>query len=248
MFDLVNLANGRPLPEKATTKKVENALPDDHDGLETTKYLENVKRAVSKITGVTSASLGLHPAVYFYGRTGAFQPISFLAAIEFVYALEKANKLKEFTRIRSDFERFLFENKNFVSLTSNRLGSGARSLNRIKELYLRVMCGFIEGKRAEEIKESLFADQDFSHLGVVKLPSPRAGLQNGASGKFSSATKSAVYFRDAIVQAPKCAICNAIIHRNSLTFDHKTRRRDGGTGDMDNAQMAHPYCNTGYKS
>ena len=33
-----------------------------------------------------------------------------------------------------------------------------------------------------------------------------------------------------------------------MSVDHIIRQRDGGTGDMDNSQIAHFYCNTGIKS
>jgi hypothetical protein len=36
--------------------------------------------------------------------------------------------------------------------------------------------------------------------------------------------------------------------KKSVSYDHIERVRDGGSGDLDNIQMAHPYCNTGYKN
>lgn len=46
----------------------------------------------------------------------------------------------------------------------------------------------------------------------------------------------------------KCAICEGLFHRNSITIDHKVRKVDGGLGNNENAQLAHPYCNSTYKN
>jgi uncharacterized protein DUF262/HNH endonuclease len=247
IFDLVNLANDIPLPAKATTKTVGAPLGADINGTITVQFLENTKKRIQRIAGTHPSSLGLHPVIYFYGRSGQFQPLSFLAAIQFVAELEKGQKLKAFTKVRADFEQYIFDNKTFISLTSNRLGSGARSLSRIVELYDRVMNGFAQGRSADEITNGLFQDPDFAHLQIVKAPSPRANLK-GANRKFSTATKSAAFFRDAIEGVTKCAICGAAVHRNSMTFDHVTNRRDGGTGQVENASIAHPYCNSTIKN
>jgi hypothetical protein len=33
----------------------------------------------------------------------------------------------------------------------------------------------------------------------------------------------------------------------SISIDHKDRKEDGGLSTPENAQVTHPYCNTGYK-
>lgn len=45
----------------------------------------------------------------------------------------------------------------------------------------------------------------------------------------------------------RCAICGARLHFKSISVDHVVRREDGGASTEDNAQLAHPYCNTGRK-
>lgn len=64
---------------------------------------------------------------------------------------------------------------------------------------------------------------------------------------FSSETKNAIVIKSAIESAPKCAICHARLNPRSATIDHIRRREDGGTGSLDNGQLTHPYCNSGYK-
>ena len=56
-----------------------------------------------------------------------------------------------------------------------------------------------------------------------------------------------VFISEALGQALRCKICKARMHTNSITFDHIQRKADGGMGTPENAQIAHPYCNTTYK-
>ena len=114
VFDLVNLANKIPLPLKATSKKIGEPQADDEDGSGTVAYLEKVKKLVGLITGTGSASLGLHPVIYFYGRNGNFQPISFLVAAEFLSELGRTNKLANFVKVRKLFEDFLLNTNHLA--------------------------------------------------------------------------------------------------------------------------------------
>ena len=56
-----------------------------------------------------------------------------------------------------------------------------------------------------------------------------------------------VLFRVSLEGAVRCSICGARLHQKSITVDHVQRKQDGGTGSVDNAQLAHGYCNSGYK-
>jgi len=62
---------------------------------------------------------------------------------------------------------------------------------------------------------------------------------------FSSATKSAVFLKKSVETAPKCPICSGLIlTEKSVSFDHIQPKKSGGLGDIDNAQITHPYCNS----
>ena len=37
-------------------------------------------------------------------------------------------------------------------------------------------------------------------------------------------------------------------HRNAISVDHIERKQDGGKATIENAQLTHPYCNTGVKN
>lgn len=69
-----------------------------------------------------------------------------------------------------------------------------------------------------------------------------------SSKAFSSNSKSEIFLRDAVQNAPKCKICGGLIHSKSITIDHIHRKEDGGLGTPENGQLAHPYCNTTYKN
>lgn len=58
---------------------------------------------------------------------------------------------------------------------------------------------------------------------------------------------SAIYLREALAKELTCGICGARLHSKSITLDHIQRKQDGGLGTPHNAQLAHPYCNDGYK-
>jgi hypothetical protein len=64
----------------------------------------------------------------------------------------------------------------------------------------------------------------------------------------SDDTKSMVYVRQAVTSALRCPVCGGLLDPSkSVSYDHIDPRRKGGSGDHTNVQLAHPYCNTGYK-
>jgi 5-methylcytosine-specific restriction endonuclease McrA len=61
----------------------------------------------------------------------------------------------------------------------------------------------------------------------------------------SDNTKAMVYVRQAIGTALRCPVCEGLLDpTKSVSYDHIVPRRKGGTGDISNTQMAHPYCNS----
>jgi hypothetical protein len=71
---------------------------------------------------------------------------------------------------------------------------------------------------------SIKREDDFSYLTTVrpKFTSDRRGT------KFDTDTKSEIYIRAALASVPRCGICGGYVHVNSISIDHKVRRRDGG--------------------
>lgn len=234
IFELVNLTNN-------VVAQKNKSLAPDVDGQETINYLKCTQRAVDRICGTNPSSLGVHPAVYFYSTTGRYQPTAFLAVVALIKDLEKADGFKRFTAQRAAFEAFLLKHKNFVNQVTLKFGSGVKGFAQLKCLYQRLLDLLEAGKNEAEIHEALEKSAEFSFL------QPAEQEEKTARKDFDQETKSAAFLRDALVGAVKCKICGGLIHVKSISIDHKDRKQDGGLGNVENAQLTHPYCNTTVK-
>ena len=246
IFDLVNMVNNitpamwdeKPRRKGGTTPR----LDDDRDGSETVAFLSRVKRASSLISGKESRSLGLHPVVYFYGATGRFQPIAFLATIKLVQELEDRRQLNNFTKVRSEFEDFLLAHKHFVSALGHSFGGRTRSLEPLVAMYRTVLQEFQQGAEPSQIEAKLLAGSS-----SLTLRSAAEQREPSRRSKASSEDKSESFLDHALNSAVRCNICGARLHVRGMNLDHKTRKQDGGQGAAENLQPTHPYCNSGYK-
>jgi Protein of unknown function DUF262 len=246
VFDLVSLCNGLRIPATASAKLSEDQPPSDMDGGATVKMLENVNERIRLISTDWHGSLGLHPLVYYYARSGTFLPSAFLGGLEFAKRLDDTNSKKKFTSVRRRFEDYIIANKVFVSLTVTRLGSGSRSLGRIAELYWRIFQAMHKSQSDDGLLQELISDDDFAHLKLAEIPPPNATKARSARGA-SRETKSAAYIREALANPVRCSICTGIIHKNSISWDHGVRVSEGGDSSSDNISPTHPFCNTGFK-
>ncbi len=216
---------------------------EDEDGRETIKVLKDVRVAVQKINSNHAGSLGLHPAVYFYSREGRHKSASFLAITDFVNGLVSAVDKNKFTRVRGEFERFLIGYDYVIQQVNRKYRTAQASYPHISKLLRFVMNALYDGRSVEEALDLARQENDFSYLTLNKPENSRGS----AGEKFDANGKSAIFLRDALVSGNKCAICGGHLHMNSVSFDHRERRREGGGNAVDNGQSTHPYCNTGYK-
>jgi hypothetical protein len=216
-------------------------MPEDPDGAITSNFLRNVRKASSRIAGVRPESLGLHPAVYFYSATGAYQPSAFLATISFIQDLEEEDRLILFTSHRHDFEELLLRWKYFINFIVARYGSGNRSLAALIGFYQFLFDGVAASRKDDDILPSLLEDDRLKFL-EAKIETGK-----GTNREFTTERKSAIYLREALDKAVRCKICNARIHSRSISIDHVQRKQDGGVGSEENGQLSHPYCNSTYK-
>jgi hypothetical protein len=233
VFDLVNLSND------VSSKKI----VDDSDGQTTIAYLKNCRRILNRLTGTHPSSLGLHPVVYFYSSTGRYQPTSFFAMVELVKELEKTKHFQEFIAVRRHFEDFLLKYKMLPLQVVYKYGSGTKGYLPLANLLSFVLRKMISGKGEDEIIASMTKSSKFSYLKPYDTAAP-----DSVGIGFDKDTKSAAFLRDALREPLRCAICGGLIHFNSISVDHIQRRDDGGLGTIDNAQLTHPFCNTGVKS
>lgn len=217
---------------------------DDNSGDDTIGVLKRVRDLVLVINGNHAGSLGLHPAVYFYSQDGRFKSSAFLGMVKFVAELVKRKKLDEFTAARKRFESFVLDYDFLVQQINRKLRTADRSYPFIARFFQFVLEGIRDGKTDAKIISAIKQESDFDYIVATK---PKVSLTKGAK-KFDSDTKSEVFIRSAIKAVPRCGICGGFVHLNSISIDHKKRRRDGGAAIAENGQLSHHYCNTGFKS
>lgn len=246
VYNLVSLTNGLKIPNSLTNKTLEDPLPPDETGEETIKCLENVKKRLHLVSTNHPGSLGFHPLIYYYARSGVFLSNAFLASLKFAEELDKKNRKNDFTGVRGRFEDYLHANKLFVTLTISRLGSGARSLDRIADLYWSIFDGMSQGMADDKLFQSFVDRDDFIHLKQSQMPPETFGEKASKRGA-SRRSKSAAFIRTAMENPVRCHICGGIIHSNAVTFDHVVRVQEGGSNRSNNLQPSHPYCNSGVK-
>ena len=217
---------------------------DDKLGDDTINVLKRVRNLVLVINGNHPGSLGLHPAVYFYSQDGRFKSSAFLGMIKFIAELVKRKKLDEFTSARMRFESYVLEYDFLAQQINRKLRTADRSYPFIASFFQLVLDGIHDGLTDVELTTNIKDEASFDYLVSTrpKMASSKIGM------KFNSDTKSEVFIRAAINSVPRCGICGGVVHMNSISVDHKKRRRDGGAAVTENGQLAHPYCNTGYKN
>jgi len=241
IFDFVSLANGLVTAKKAPPNDpAKSKETEDVDGKQTIAYLKNVKRIGQRLSGKHPSSLGLHPAVYFYGITGRYQPTAFLATIGLIQHLESKNGFNWFTQHRAAFEEFLLRYRYFTNQIVSQFGGRLKSYDALLSFYKLVLSEIAEGKAADDIAKRLQELNEFRYL-------KERDERTTARADISTVIKTVTYVREAIETAIRCKICHARISPRSISYDHIQRREDGGMGDPQNTQMTHPYCNSTYK-
>ncbi|MEE9304292.1 MAG: DUF262 domain-containing protein [Thiotrichaceae bacterium] len=234
VLELVNKSNNINKSEE---------LDDDSDGSKTVKYLKNCLRVVRRINSIHPSSLGLHPAIYFYSKEGKHKPASFWAAIEFVRQLEQLRLFNDFTDVRESFESFLMKYDYLIQQIVRKYRSAAASYPNIAKLYLAIVESLASGTTLADLPKRLKENKDFTYLVLGD-----SGGGEISSPDFTSERKTTIFFREALQNSVKCAICNGLLHKHSITIDHIERKQDGGLGAVNNGQLSHPYCNTTYKN
>jgi len=234
ILDLVNLINN---------VKSEEDLEIDSSGEETVNFLKFTRKIMQRMSGDHASSLGLHPAVYFYTPQGRFLSTSLLAMIQLIKDFENKNYFNTFIKNRQAFEDFILKYKDFVQQINNRSRTGMKGYKPVKELYQLIIESLDKGIVEEDIVKNLKATRKFSFLKTDNIDITEIGRRD-----FSKETKSEAYLKEALKNPIRCSICGGLIHRNSITIDHIARKEDGGLGNIGNAQLAHPYCNTTYKN
>lgn len=237
VFDLVNVVNRVGAADAASKRTVKDDLPRDETGDDTLSYLIASRSMIRRLCSNHPSSLGLHPALYFYARSGTFQPGALLAFIE-LFREWDTQQFLAFTRVRSEFETFLLANRGHTEAV-RRLGSGSRSRPRLVAFYRRVLTELQSGLSLATVEANLSVDLAFSFF-----IAPTIDLLDLGEGSFNRDTKGAAFIQSAMATAPKCPTCGGFMHRNGMQVGHRQARRDGGPPTLDNAMMQHPFCNS----
>jgi hypothetical protein len=214
---------------------------DDGDGETTIQVLRRTLEIIRRVTGNEPASLGLHPVVYFYNENGKYSRFLFLGMVMLITETIKnndANFFKKFTKARARVEDFLLSYKSLIGIILQNLSRQQR-VPKTRDLFR-----FLIDQAASDVK--IVPVNVMTHLGLKGRVFDITTLQT--SPQFSEEAKSNLFITTALSQALKCPICGGLLDpQKSVHYDHKVPVRSGGTGDVTNAQLVHPYCNTGIK-
>ena len=235
VLDFVNLANNYNPKNKID-------LNDDNTGEITVKYLKETRKIAWLLNSQHPSSLGLHPAVYFYSLDGRYKIASFFAIVDLVMELKKRNMINKFIDVRSNFE-IIIQKYEYIIQQINRKHRSVQGSYRFISQFMQLSIELLKKFSIEETIDQIINKNEFNYL-TKQLASQLSTTQKD----FTTEKKSAIFLKEALKNTPKCKICNGLIHRNSISIDHIERKRDGGVADINNAQLTHPYCNSGYKN
>jgi hypothetical protein len=236
LIDVFTLVDG----STAAKKSLEN-LGDDQDGSETLELLRRSLRVVSRISGNDAASLGLHPAVYFYTERGKHSRFLFLGVVKIIAdAVRDNNKqwFKDFTNARGKLEEILIGRKSLINQGLANVNSIHR-INRVSTLIKDLVSAIKSGNKVDDslILNSLGLKGSAGNLNIIDAPQG-----------FTTDVKSSAFLQTAITSALRCPICGGLLHTiKSVSYDHSLPINSGGLGNLENAQLVHPYCNTAVK-
>lgn len=215
---------------------------DDPDGSATVQVLNKTLALVRRVTGNDGGSLGLHPAVYFYGPTGRHSSAMFMGTLTLI-ARKLANNdssfFKKFTTVRPKLEAVLIEHKDLVATILQKHSSRARS-DRYAAVLDQAVVKLLAGEAVSETDLVTFAGLDGKIV---------TGATNTVPTRFTDDVKSEVFINAALKSAVTCSICGGYLDTvKSVSYDHVKRVQDGGTGNAGNMQLTHPFCNQSVKN
>jgi hypothetical protein len=215
---------------------------EDTTGEKTIDVLQKTKKLTNRITGNDRGSLGLHPAIYYYGPSGIHSSPLFLGTARFISEKLSNNDgdfFKKFSQAREKIELTLITHKELIATILQKLGSTKRV-----ETYSKLINSiYVSAAKDETITEENIVDWAGLTGKIV------VGSEKTKAATFSDETKSKIFIRDTLKHAIKCPLCQGYVDTNkSASYDHIIRKEDGGLGNSENGQITHPYCNQSLKN
>ena len=238
LIDIALIANRNQHGKPARISETEN----DNTGHATVGCLNKTLALVQRITGNNPGSLGLHPAVYFYGPTGRHSGAMFMGTVDLIgkkLANNDSGFFRKFIDRREHLEALLINNKDLIATILQRHLSPRRV-----SVYSSLL---------DELLTQLGDKATLSEDTLIRIAGLEGKLIVGAaatsSQDFSDDTKSKVFLDTALSTAIRCPICNGYLDATkSATYDHVHEKQQGGLGAASNCQMVHPYCNSAIKN
>ncbi|MGX4641986.1 GmrSD restriction endonuclease domain-containing protein [Massilia sp. SYSU DXS3249] len=214
---------------------------EDADGKDTVSVLLKLSKLAQRVSGNENGSLGLHPAVYFYGPTGRHSNSMFMGTMSLIArAIANNNKsfFDNFTEVRERLERILIEDKETIATILQKHPSKRRV-----EKYEEFLAGLIKSLKAGETPDGPLLVKLLGLEGKIVI-----GRDVQRPTAFSDDAKSVVFLRNALKSALRCPTCRGYLDtEKSISYDHVKPVRAGGVGDPDNCELMHPYCNQSVK-
>jgi len=217
----------------------------DDTGEETIDCLKNTRKIARLINSNHVSSLGLHPMVYFYAQNGVFRVSAFYAFATFVFDIEKKKKKNLFIKHRKNFEKIYYENSSLVQIIVRKARSALAAMKNVSEFFIEILDKLELGIEVSEVVNEIRKSKNFEYLPEINN---EWSLFQELPADFSNQQKSEVFIAEALSKAPCCKICGGLLHKNAISIDHIERKQDGGKATIDNGQLTHPYCNSGYKN
>lgn len=238
LIDVCLIANRN---QQGAPKSIEDT-EDDFTGTTTIGALNKSLALVQRITGNSPGSLGLHPAIYFYGPSGRHSGPMFMGTIDLIGRKLINNDhsfFQNFTSVRANLEQLLIEKKDLLATILQK----HLSTKRVK-VYSSLL---------DELIRSIRDGRTLSDQEIVNFAELEGKLLVGGVGvsstNFSDDTKSKVFLDTALSSAIKCPVCSGYLDAaKSATYDHISDKQYGGNGAKENCQMLHPYCNSSIKN
>ena len=214
---------------------------DDESGERTVAVLTKAVELAKRISGNDQGSLGLHPAIYFYGPTGRHVIPLFMGTAALIgQKLANNDKafFKTFTSVRGKLEALLIADKPLIATILQKTISPKR-VTQYANLLDKIISHLLE-------KGDVTDNDLVEYAGLVgKI---FVGSEKTHSTNFSDDTKNATFISTALKSVIKCPVCNGYLDsQKSISYDHIKPKRDGGLGSPDNCQLMHPYCNQSIK-
>ncbi len=215
---------------------------DDLTGEDTISSLKRSLRLISRISGNDGGSLGLHPAVYFYGPSGRHSRSMFLGMATLIAQKLVNNNLSFFTKFtmaRETLEKVLVSRKDLIAT--------------ILQKHLSTKRNTIYAKLIDELVKLISQGVEITDTKIVEITELEGKIVVGdfvnTKHEFNDETKSKTFLDRALDSAIKCPICKGYLDpEKSVSYDHIVRRREDGIGNMENCQLTHPYCNQSIKN